>query len=482
MNITLSNGKVIPIEMHKIKIVQQTQLPPSRQRVAAIEEAGYNTFLLRTKDVFLDMLTDSGTNAMSDKQLAAMMQADDAYAGSESFYRLADAVREVFGFEFVIPAHQGRAAEHLLAKAFVKPGDVVLMNYHFTTSKAHIDLAGGRVLELFGEDALETASDNPFKGNIDLHKLDKAVAEFGVEHIPYIRMEATTNLIGGQPFSMQNLRDVKALATKHGIPLVFDGSLISEQAYFIQQREPEFARFTIREVISEMMKNVDIFYMSGRKSTMVRGGLIATHNKKFYDQILPWLPVYEGFATYGGMSTKEVEAMAVGMREMTEQSVASSSADFIKYFVVRLEEEGVPVVTPAGGLACHVDAMRFLPHVPQGEYPAGALAAALYIASGVRGMERGTVSTDRGADGSDTLSDLELVRLAMPRRLYTLSHIEYTVDRLKWLFAHRELIGGLKFIEEPPVLRFFFGRMAPIRGNWGNELAAAFRKDFGETV
>lgn len=480
MNVTLSNGKVLPIEMHKIKIVQQTSLPPCSQRLAAIESAGYNTFLLRTRDIFLDMLTDSGTNAMSDNQLAAMMQADDAYAGSESFYRLSEAAQEILGFQFVIPAHQGRAAEHLLAQAFVKPGDVVLMNYHFTTSKALIDLAGGRVLELFGEDALETASLNPFKGNIDLNRLDKAIAEIGVDHIPYIRMEATTNLIGGQPFSMQNLRAVRERALKHGIPLVFDGSLISEEAYFIQQREPEFAHATIREVILEMMKNVDIFYMSGRKSTMVRGGLIATNNKKFYDQILPWLPVYEGFATYGGMSTKEVEAMAVGMREMTEQSVASSSADFIKYFVARLEEEGVPVVTPAGGLACHVDAMRFLPHLPQSVYPAGALAAALFIASGVRGMERGTVSTDRGTDGSDTLADLELVRLAMPRRLYTLSHIEYTVDRLKWLFAHRDLVGGLKFVEEPPVLRFFFGRMQPL-GNWGKKLAAAFQEDFGES-
>jgi tryptophanase len=478
MNITLSNGKVIPIEMHKVKIVQQTSLLTASQRIEAIKIAGYNTFLLRTRDIFLDMLTDSGTNAMSDNQLAAMMRADDAYAGSESFYRLSDSVQEVLGFKFTIPVHQGRAAEHLLAKTFIKPGDVVLMNYHFTTSKAMIDLAGGRVLELFGEDALETVSDNPFKGNIDLQKLEKSILEIGVDRIPYIRMEATTNLIGGQPFSMQNLRDVKAKAEQHGIPLVFDGSLISEEAYFIQQREPEFANASIQEIIHEMMKSVDIFYMSGRKSTMVRGGLIATNHQKFYDQILPWLPVYEGFATYGGMSTKEVEAMAVGMVEMTEQSVASSSADFIHYFVHRLVEERLPVVTPAGGLACHVDALRFLPHVPQTEYPAAALAAALYIASGVRGMERGTVSTDRGADGCDTLADMELVRLAFPRRLYTLSHIEYTVDRLKWLFSHRELIGGLKFIEEPPVLRFFFGRMQAL-GDWGPALAAAFQKDFG---
>jgi len=479
MNITLSTGKIIPIEMHKVKIVQKTNLPSSKRRLEAINEAGYNTFLLRTRDVFLDMLTDSGTNAMSDNQLGAMMVSDEAYAGSESFYKLADAVKEVLGFKYLLPVHQGRAAEHLLAKAFVKPGDVVPMNYHFTTTKAHVDLAGGKVAEIFKEGALETASSNPFKGNLDPAKLEALVKQHGVAHIPFVRMEATTNLIGGQPFSMANLREVKAMAASFGIPLVFDGSLISENAYFIQQREPEFKGATIQQVITELMKNVDIFYMSGRKSAAVRGGLIATNEKKFYDAILPWLPVYEGFATYGGMSTKEVEAMAVGLREMTEQAVASSGADFIQYFVNRLEEEGVPVVTPAGGLACHLDAMRFLPHIPQAQYPAGALAAAFYIASGVRGMERGTVSMDRDAQGNDVMSDLELLRLAVPRRLYTMSHIEYAVDRVKWLYAHRERVGGLQFVEEPPVLRFFFGRLAPL-GDWGAKLAAAFRADFGD--
>jgi tyrosine phenol-lyase len=478
MNVTLSNGKVLPIEMHKIKIVQQTSLAPAGRRLEAIGDAGFNTFLLRTKDVFLDMLTDSGTNAMSDNQLAAMMVADDAYAGSESFYKLADSVKEVLEFHHVMPVHQGRAAEHLLAKVFVKPGDVVLMNYHFTTSKAHVDLAGGKVLEIFGDDALQPVSDNPFKGNMDLKKFEAAVKQYGREHISYVRMEATTNLIGGQPFSIQNLREVRAMASKFNIPLVFDGSLISENAYFIQQREPEFAGATIQEIILEMMSMVDILYMSGRKSAAVRGGLIATNDKKFFDQLLNWLPVYEGFATYGGMSTKEVEAMAVGLREMTEQSIASSSADFIKYFVDRLVEEGVPVVTPAGGLACHVDAKRFLPHLPQSVYPAGALAAALFIASGVRGMERGTISTDRDANGNDVMADMELVRLALPRRLYTLSHIEYTCDRLKWLFEHRSMIGGLKFVEEPNVLRFFFGRLAPI-GDWAEKLTEAFQADFG---
>jgi len=296
--------------------------------------------------------------------------------------------------------------------------------------------------------------------------------------VAYVRMEASTNLIGGQPFSMQNLKEVRTLAAQHGIPLVFDGSLISENAYFIQQREPEFADWSVREIIQEMMRSVDIFYMSGRKSAAVRGGLIATNSKEAFDKLLVWLPVYEGFATYGGMSTKEVEAMAVGLREMTAQSVASSSADFIAYFVERLLELGVPVVTPAGGLACHLDARRFIPQVPQSEYPAGALAAAVFLVSGVRGMERGSVSMDRDAQGNDVPADMELVRLALPRRTFTLSHIEYTADRLKWLFAHRDLIGGLRFCEEPPVLRFFFGRLQPVNG-WVENLAAVFRAEFG---
>jgi tyrosine phenol-lyase len=238
MNVTLSNGRMIPVEMHKIRVVQKTSLVPVKRRLAAIEEAGYNTFLLRTRDVFLDMLTDSGTNAMSDNQLASMMVSDDAYAGSESFYKLAAAVKDVLGFEYTLPVHQGRAAEHLLAKVFVKPGDVVVMNYHFTTTKAHFELAGATVLEIYTDEALKTQSTAPFRGNLDLRKFADAISKYGVERIPFVRMEATTNLIGGQPFSLENLREVKEMAAEHNIPLVFDGSLISENAYFIKQREP----------------------------------------------------------------------------------------------------------------------------------------------------------------------------------------------------------------------------------------------------
>jgi tryptophanase len=478
MSIRLSDGTEIPIEMHKVRIVQKVRLAPARERLKAIEEAGYNTFLLRSRDLFLDMLTDSGTNAMSDNQLAAMMQSDDAYAGSESFYRLADSVREVFGYEYVLPAHQGRAAEHLLAKTFVKPGHIVPMNYHFTTTKAHFDLAGGKVLELYGPEALNTQSSAPFKGNMDLGRLRDAIDQAGPANVSFVRMEATTNLIGGQPFSLENLRQVKALIEPLGIFLVVDGSLISENAYFIRQREPGYHNKSIRDIVREIMSVADLCYLSGRKSCSVRGGMIATNRKDLFEAIRPWLPVYEGFFTYGGMSSKEIEAMAVGIREMTELDVAGSSADAIKYFVCLLRQKGIPVVTPAGGLAAHVDAMRFIDHVPQSEYPAGALAAAVYIASGIRGMERGSVSMDRDKEGRDVPSDLELVRLAVPRRVFTMSHYQYTADRLEWLYAHRRMIGGLEFYEEPPVLRFFAGRMKT-KGDWGAELTQAFEKDFG---
>ena len=474
MTVTLSNGQRLPIEMHKVRIVQKANLIPARERLAALEEAGYNTFLLRSRDVFVDMLTDSGTNAMSDNQLAAMMIADDAYAGGESFYRLADATRDILGFEYCIPAHQGRAAEHLVAKVFVKPGDYVVTNYHFTTTKAHFELMGGTVLELYGPDALETTSSNPFKGNLDLDAFRAAIDEHGAEKISFVRLEATTNLIGGQPFSLGNLKAAREIAAPLGIPVIIDCSLISENAYFIKCREAEYADWSIADIVTEMMAQADLIYLSGRKSTCVRGGMIATSNPEYYDQFKVWLPVYEGFLTYG-----EVEAMAVGLREMVEIESASASADLIEYFVNRMVEEGIPAVTPPGGLAGHVDARKFLPHVPSAQYTAGALAAAVYLTSGVRTMERGTISTDPDEDGNDVIADVELCRFAVPRRTYTMAHIEYVVDRLKWLYNHRDLVLGLDFYDKPAVLRFFTGKLRPLDG-WADKLLAAFEADFPE--
>jgi tyrosine phenol-lyase len=478
MSVRLSNGRVIPMEMHKVRIVQKTTLPPAAHRLKAMEEAGYNTFLLRSRDLFLDMLTDSGTNAMSDNQLAAMMVSDDAYAGSESFYKLEAAVQDVFGYRYTLPVHQGRAAEHLLAKVFIKPGDVIPMNYHFTTTRAHFEILGGKVLEIYTDEALKTESTCPFKGNMDLDKLHDVIHDYGAEKVSFVRMEATTNLIGGQPFSLANLRAVKEIAADHGIILVVDASLISENSFFIKQREDGYADKSILEIIREIMSLADICYLSGRKSCSARGGFIATSNKELLDRLRPWLPVYEGFFTYGGMSTKEVEAIAVGVREMTETDVAGSSADFVKYFVDRLVECGIPAVTPPGGLACHVDAHKFLPDLTSFEYPAGALSAAVYLASGIRTMERGTVSMDRDQNGNELASDLELVRFAVPRRVYTMSHVEYAVDRIVWLHKNRKLVKGLKFTEEPPVLRFFVGRMRAL-DNWGAKLVEAFASEFG---
>ncbi len=479
MKAKLTDGREIPIEMHKVRVIQRTQLPPVGQRLQAIEEAGYNTFLLRSRDLFLDMLTDSGTNAMSDNQLASMMVSDDAYAGGESYYKLGEAVRDVFGCEYYVPVHQGRAAEHLLAKIFVKPGHAVPMNYHFTTTKAHFEMAGGKVYEIYFEEALQTSSSNPFKGNLNPDRLLDLIREYGRDKISFVRMEATTNLIGGQPFSLANLKEVRRICSQHDIPVVIDCSLISENAYLINRREAAYANSSIGDIVREIIDQADLVYLSGRKSTCVRGGLMATRHKEYFDQLKAWLPVYEGFITYGGMSSKEIEAMAVGLREMTDYNVASSSPDLIEYFVDQMTSRGIPAVTPPGGLAGHVDAMKFLPHIPQSQYPAGCLAAALYLVSGARGMERGTISMDRDAEGRDVFSDLELCRLAVPRRVYSCAHMEYVADRLAWLHKHRDLVGGLEFYEEPPVLRFFTGRLRALN-NWSRKLADAFIADFGE--
>ncbi len=481
MFVQLSDGREVPLEAHKVRIVQKTALAPAAARLDAMQRAGFNTFLLKSRDIFLDMLTDSGTNAMSDCQLAAMMTSDDAYAGSESFTKLEAAVKDVFGYRRVLPVHQGRAAEHLLARLFVKPGDVVPMNYHFTTTRAHFEMAGGKVLELFGDGALDTESARPFKGNMDIDKLEAAIAVHGADKVSFIRMEATTNLIGGQPFSLENLRAVKRIAAARGILIVLDASLISENAYLIRRREPEWKSRTIADIIREIMSLSDIMYLSGRKSCSVRGGMIATNDEAVFARILPWLPVFEGFATYGGMSTKEIEAMAVGIREMTDPDVAGSSVELIRFLVDRLCRLGVPALTPAGGLGCHIDAGRFLPHLRSESYPAGALAAAIFLVSGVRSMERGTISMERDAQGREVPSDLELARLAVPRRVFTASQMEYVADRLAWLHARRDLVGGLEFVEEPPVLRFFFGKLRPA-GDWPERLVDAFRSDFGDAL
>ncbi|HOO84907.1 MAG TPA: tryptophanase [Prolixibacteraceae bacterium] len=474
-------GENIPVELHKVRMVQKLNLKPIDERAQAIEEGGYNTFLLNTKDIFLDMLTDSGTNAMSDNQISSMLRADDAYAGSQSFYRMEEALREVFGKHYVLPVHQGRAAENIISQAFIKKGDVIPMNYHFTTTKEHMEINGGKILEIYADHALEIKSSHPFKGNIDIDKLNKVIEEYGAENVAFVRMEASTNLIGGQPFSIQNMRDVKAVAEKHGIMFVLDASLIGENAYFIKQREEEFKDTPIKDILLLMCSFADIVYFSSRKVSSTRGGGICTNNKELMLKMRDLVVLYEGFMTYGGMSVREIEAMAVGLMETTDETVISQSPSFINYAVTQLDNVGIPVITPPGALGCHIDAMGFLPHVPQSEYPAGALASALYIVSGCRGMERGTISSVRDENGNDILADVELLRLAFPRRVFTLSQTMFLIDRVKWLYENRELIGGLKFIEEPKVLRFFMGRLAPT-SNWPEKLIAKFKADFGDSL
>ena len=475
-------GETIPLELHKVRIVQKLNLVPIERRLEALYEGGFNTFQLKTNDVFLDMLTDSGTNAMSDNQLAAMMQADDAYAGSQSFSKLQKAVEEVLGKKYFLPVHQGRAAENIISRTFIKKGQIVPMNYHFTTALAHItESGGGRIAELLCDDALQIKSNNPFKGNIDIHKLVACIEQNGKENVAFIRMEASTNLIGGQPFSIANLMDVRRIADKYGILLVLDASLIGENAYLIKQRERAWKENTMADILKMMTNLADVVYFSARKLSSSRGGGICTNRNDLYHKMEALIPLFEGFLTYGGMSVREIEAMAVGLHETLDETMISQSPKFIEYLVKQLDASGIPVVTPAGVLGCHVDAMQICAHIPQTQYPAGALAAAFFLISGVRGMERGSVSCQRDEHGNETYADVELLRLAVPRRVFTLSQIKYVEDRLQWLYEHRSMIGGLKFTYEPPVLRFFMGKLSPV-SDWPERLMAKFRSDFGNSL
>ena len=474
-------GENIPLELHKVRVVQKLHLVPIERRLDAIKEAGFNTFKLSTKDVFLDMLTDSGTNARSDNQIAAMFQADDAYAGSQSFARLQKAVEEVLGKKFLLPVHQGRAAENIIANAFIKPGQTVITNYHFTTFLAHVEDKKGKLEELLSDEALILESDNPFKGNMDIDKLEASIQKHGAENIPFVRMEASTNLIGGQPFSISNMMDVRRVCDKYGIMLVLDASLLGENAYLVKQREEQWKENSMADIIKMMTGLADLVYFSARKLSSSRGGGICTNRKDLYQKMEALIPLYEGFLTYGGISIREVEAMAVGLYETLDETMISQSPSFIAYLVNNLKAHGIPVVTPPGVLGGHVDAGRFCEHIPQEQYPAGALAAAFYLISGVRGMERGTISSVRDENGKEILADVELLRLAVPRRVFTLSQIKYVIDRMVWLYENRELIGGLKFDYEPPVLRFFMGTLEPL-SDWPEKLMLKFRKDFGESL
>lgn len=474
-------GENIPLEMHKARIVQKINLQPIERRLEAIKEAGYNTFLLKNTDIFMDMLTDSGVNAMSDKQQAAMLEADDSYAGSVTFTKLEQKIKEIFGKDYYLPAHQGRACENIISQTYVKPGTVVPMNYHFTTSKAHVVLNGGTVEEIFTDDALKINSDVLFKGNMDIGKLRDLIETNGADKIAFVRLEAGTNLIGGQPHSLENMQEIRKVCDEYGVMLVFDASLLADNLYFIKTREEQCKDLSIREITRKIADLADIIYFSARKLGCARGGGICTNSKEAYLKMRELITLYEGFLTYGGMSVREMEAMVVGLEETMDEHMINQGPQFIEYMVNELVERGVPVVTPAGGLGCHINAMEFADHIPQEEYPAGALAAAFYLISGVRGMERGTLSEQRDENGNEILSHMELLRLAMPRRVYSLSHVKYAVDRITWLYENRHLIGGLKFVDEPKVLRFFFGKLETST-DWETKLVEKFRADFGDSL
>ena len=471
----------VPLEMHKVRVVQKLRLHPVEERKNLMQEAGNNTFLLHNKDIYMDMLTDSGVNAMSDLQTAAMMQADDAYAGSESFYRFARAVKDVFGCDYVLPAHQGRACENILSEAFVKPNKVTLMNFHFTTTKAHITRVGGRVIELVKPEGVIPQSTVPFKGDIDLEKLKETIEELGPENVGFVRIEAGTNLIGGQPVSLENMLAVSDICHHYKVLSVLDASLLQDNIYFMKKREAQCKYMETKEIYHLLADKMDIIYFSARKLGFARGGAIITHNKKLHDTMMEYVPLYEGFLTYGGIDVRSIEAMTQGLYESLDMEYLSQGPEFIEYLVNELSAYGVPMITPPGGLGAHLDAQAFVPDMPHNQYPAAAVGAALYIAGGIRGMERGTLSEQREPDGTERYAEMELQRLAIPRRVFTLSQVKYCADRVKWLWDNRQLIGGLEWVMEPPVLRFFYGRLKQI-GHWQEELVSKFRQDFGDSL
>ena len=469
----------IPVEMHKVKVVQKLSLLSADERLQKMKEAGFNTFLLHNGDIFMDMLTDSGVNAMSDNMWSAMLRADDAYAGSETFYRMRDKLEEIFGMKHLLPTHQGRACEHIIAQHLVKPGNCVIMNYHFTTSKAHVTRLGGHVVELVKDEGLIAKSTLPFKGNIDLDKVKACIAEEGADNIAYMRLEAGTNLIGGQPISYENMKQATELAKENGILTILDASLLQDNLYFIKTREESVKDKSIREITRMIADLFDVIYFSARKFGFGRGGGILVREEGLFHEMEDYITMFEGFLTYGGMSVKEMEALIIGFDETMDLDIISQGPQFINHCVTELDKYGVPMITPGGGLGAHINAKEVVSHIPSEEYPAGALVTALYLCGGIRGMERGTLSEERNPDGTEHIASVEMVRLAFPRRVFTLSQTEYVIDRVKWLYDHRHLIGGLRFVHEPKTLRFFTGRLEPV-SDWPEQLLAEYKKEFGD--
>lgn len=451
-------------EPYKIKVVEPIRMTTQAEREDAITKAGFNTFLLRSDDVYIDLLTDSGTSAMSDAQWGALMVGDESYAGSRSFYRLVDAVHDVYGYPELIPTHQGRGAEHVLSQILIKPGDVIPGNMYFTTTRFHQEYAGGGFVDVIIEEAHDPASTHPFKGNINLDKLTALIGEVGADKIPYISVETNVNMAGGQPISMENLRATYELCHQHGILVMLDATRAVENAHFIKEREAGFADHSIARIIKEICSYSDGATVSSKKDNLVNiGGFLALRDPDLARKARALLVAFEGLHTYGGMSGRDMEALATGILEMvaTDDHVKARIGQ-VEYLGNRIIKLGVPVVHPIGGHGIFIDAAETLPHLDQSVFPAQALAAAIYRDSGVRGMERGAVSAGRDTAGENRRPRLELVRLALPRRVYTQAHMDVVAESVGLVFENRDEIRGLRFTYEPDELRFFQARFEEV--------------------
>jgi len=447
-------------EPFKIKVVEPLKMTTRAHRERVLAEAGYNTFLLRSEDVYIDLLTDSGTNAMSDNQWAGLMLGDEAYAGSKNFYHLEENVRRYYGYRHLVPTHQGRGAENLISRILIKPGDFIPGNMYFTTTRLHQELAGGTFVDVIIDEAHDPADLHPFKGNVDLRKLADLVQRVGAAKVPYVSIAATVNMAGGQPIAMENLRQVRAFCAGHGIRVILDATRALENAWFIKQREPGYADRTLAAILKEMCSHTDGCTMSGKKDLLVNiGGFLAVNDDSIFEEARNLVVVYEGLHTYGGLAGRDLEAMARGIEEAVEFDHMRARIGQILYVGERLQALGIPIVLPIGGHAVFLDARRFLPHLPQLEFPAQTLAAELYLESGIRAMERGIVSAGRDKKtGEHYFPQLELVRLTFPRRVYTQAHCDVTIESIQAVHAERARIKGLKMIYEPKYLRFFQAR------------------------
>lgn len=449
-----------PAEPFRIKSVETVSMISRDERIKKMQEAGYNTFLLNSKDIYIDLLTDSGTNAMSDKQWAGMMIGDEAYAGSENFYHLERTVQELFGFKHIIPTHQGRGAENLLSQLAIKPGQYVAGNMYFTTTRYHQEKNGATFVDIVRDEAHDAGLNIAFKGDINLRKLQKLIDDKGAENIAYICLAVTVNLAGGQPVSMANMRAVRELTKAQGIKVFYDATRCVENACFIKEQEKGFENKSIKEIVHEMFSYADGCTMSGKKDCLVNiGGFLCMNDDEMFSAAKELVVVYEGMPSYGGLAGRDMEAMAIGLRESMQFEYIEHRVKQVRYLGDKLKAAGVPIVEPVGGHAVFLDARRFCEHLTQDEFPAQSLAASIYMETGVRSMERGIISAGRNKEtGDHHRPKLETVRLTIPRRVYTYAHMDVVSDGIIKLYKHKEDIRGLKFIYEPKQLRFFTAR------------------------